>query len=242
MNYIRGSPVGTHVPASTPELIEQSRMKASAVCDLLIQQYGDRISERRIPPMDELVLTILSQHTNDVNMMRAFESLKKTYSTWEDVLEAPQDELGAAIKSSGMYNLKAKRIQATLREINARVGKLDISHLEDMDLEDAKKWLTSLHGVGPKTAAIVLLFSFGKAALPVDTHVWRVTKRLGLIEDNISREKAHVLLEEVIPHECIYSLNNNLVRHGREVCRAQKPRCSECILSGMCNYHNERKV
>jgi endonuclease-3 len=192
--------------------------------------------------MDELVLTILSQHTNDINMMRAFESLKKTYNTWEDVLGAPQDELGDAIKSSGMYNLKAKRIQATLREIKKRVGKLDISLLEDMDLEDAKKWLTSLHGVGPKTAAIVLLFSFGRAALPVDTHVWRVTKRLGLIEDNTSREKAHVLLEAMIPRDCIYSLNNNLVRHGREVCRSQKPRCLECVLSDVCAHHNKRKV
>jgi endonuclease-3 len=242
MSYIRGSPVRTHVPDSTTELLEQRRKKASAVCDLLIQQYGDRISERRIPPMDELVLTILSQHTNDVNMMRAFESLKKTYGTWEEVLEAPQDELGDAIKSSGMYNLKAKRIQATLKEIRKRVGKLDISLLEDMDLEDAKKWLISLHGVGPKTAAIVLLFSFGRAALPVDTHVWRVTKRLGLIEDNTTREKAHVLLEAMIPRDCIFSLNNNLVRHGREICRAQKPRCSECVLSDVCVYPNKRKV
>jgi endonuclease-3 len=175
-------------------------------------------------------------------MMRAFESLKKTYSTWEDVLGAPQYELGDAIKSSGMYNLKAKRIQATLKEIQKRVGKLDISLLEDMDLEDAKKWLTSLHGVGPKTAAIVLLFSFGRAALPVDTHVWRVTKRLGLIEDNTSRERAHVLLEAMIPRDCIFSLNNNLVRHGREICIAQKPRCSECILSDVCAHHNKRKV
>jgi len=241
MSYIRGFLVGTHVPASTTELLEQRRKKASAVCDLLIQQYGDRISERRIPPIDELVLTILSQHTNDLNMIRAFESLKKTYSTWEEVLEAPQDKLGNVIRSSGMYNVKAKRIQATLREIKKRVGKLDISHLEDMDLEAAKKWLTSLHGVGPKTAAIVLLFSFGKAALPVDTHVWRVTKRLGLIEDSTSREKAHVLLDVMIPRDCIYSLNYNLVRHGREVCRSQKPQCSKCILSDACAYHNERK-
>ena len=234
--------MGTHVPASTTELLEQRRMKASTVCDLLIRQYGDRISERSIPPMDELILTILSQHTNDVNMMQAFENLKKTYDTWEEVLEAPQNELGDAIRSSGMYNLKAKRIQATLREIKKRVGKLDISILEDMNLEDAKKWLTSLHGVGPKTAAIVLLFSFGRAALPVDTHVWRVTKRLGLIEDSTSREKAHVLLEAMIPRDCIFSLNNNLVRHGREVCRAQKPRCSECVLNDVCVYHNESKV
>jgi len=242
MNYIRNSTVEPHVSVFTTDVLEQRRKKASTVCDLLIQQYGDRISERRIPPLDELVLTILSQHTNDINMMRAFESLKKTYSTWEEVLEAPQDELGNVIRSSGMYNLKAKRIQATLREIKKRVGKLDISHLEDMNLEAAKKWLTSLHGVGPKTAAIVLLFSFGRAALPVDTHVWRVTKRLGLIEDNTSREKAHVLLETMIPRDCIFSLNNNLVRHGREVCRAQKPRCSECVLSDVCVHPNKRKV
>ncbi len=220
-------------------MVDETRKKAGKICKILIKVYGDEVSERRLPPIDELVMTILSQHTNDVNMFRAFESLKETYSTWEEVLAAPQDELAISIRSSGMYNLKAKRIQATLREIQERVGKLDLSLLETMDIPQAKEWLTSLHGVGPKTAAIVLLFSFGLPVLPVDTHVWRVTKRLGIIDEKVSREKAHVLLEQIIPRNCISSLNKNLVRHGREICKAQNPSCEECVLSDECLYFSE---
>ncbi len=217
------------------------RLKAKKICDVLIRYYGKAVSARKLPPLDELVMTILSQHTNDVNMFRAYESLKERFSTWEEVLDAPQEEVALFIRSSGMYNLKAKRIQTALREIHERVGRLDLSLLETMDVKEAKKWLTSLHGVGPKTAAIVLLFSFERPVLPVDTHVWRVTKRLGLIEENVSREKAHVLLEEIMPRHCIPSLNKNLVRHGREVCRAQNPNCDECFLSHLCKYYESLK-
>jgi endonuclease-3 len=207
----------------------KTRLKAQKVCNVLTHYYGREVSSRKLPPLDELVMTILSQHTNDVNMLRAYDSLKERYSTWEEAI---------FIRSSGMYNLKAKRIQAALREIKERVGRLDISHLKAMELEEAKKWLTSIHGVGPKTAAIVLLFSFGRPVLPVDTHVWRVTKRLGLIEENVSREKAHVLLEQIVPSSCIPSLNKNLVQHGREICRAQNPKCDECFLSHLCTYYS----
>ncbi len=218
-------------------MVNEIRKKAEKICKALLREYGDEVSERKLPPIDELVMTILSQHTNDVNMFRAFESLKATYSTWDEVLTAPQDELAKSIRSSGMYNLKAKRIQATLREIQERVGKLDLSLLEKMEIPQAKEWLTSLHGVGPKTAAIVLLFSFGFPVLPVDTHVWRVTKRLGIIEQDVSREKAHDLLEEILPRDCIPSLNKNLVRHGRDICRAQNPRCPECFLKKICDFY-----
>ncbi len=219
----------------------KTRLKAKKICDVLIRYYGKTVSSRKLPPLDELVMTILSQHTNDVNMFRAYESLKERFSTWEEVLDAPQEEVAMFIHSSGMYNLKAKRIQTALREINERVGKLDLSHLETMELEEAKKWLTSLHGVGPKTAAIVLLFSFERPVLPVDTHVWRVSKRLGLIDEKVSREKAHTLLEQIIPSSCIPSLNKNLVRHGREVCRAQNPKCDDCFLSHLCKFYDEIK-
>lgn len=210
--------------------------KAAKVCRLLIKNYGEVIVERSLEPIDELVLTILSQNTNDVNMFRAYESLKSTYPTWEEVLKASIEDLGLAIKSSGFFRVKAKRIKATLSEIVKRVGKLDISHLETMSVSDATEWLTSLHGVGPKTAAIVLLFCFGMATLPVDTHVWRVTKRLGLIPEDTSREKAQILLEEVLPKRCIYSMNHNLIKHGREICEAQKPLCPECFLQDICEY------
>ncbi|MHA1769477.1 MAG: endonuclease III domain-containing protein [Candidatus Thorarchaeota archaeon] len=186
--------------------------------------------------MDELVMTILSQHTNDINMLRAYKSLRAKYATWEEVMEAPQEELGQTIRASGMYRTKAKRIQLALRTIRERVGRLDLSLLEDMTDDEAKKWLTSLYGVGPKTAAIVLLFSLGRGVLPVDTHVWRISKRLGLIGDRVSREKAHELLQALIPTDCIPSLNKNLVRHGREVCKAQAPRCGECFLRQYCEY------
>jgi len=216
---------------------EEIRKKAVKVCKILITKYGKEVSERKLPPVDELVMTILSQHTNDVNMFSAFKSLKEVYPSWEAVLAAPQDELAVTIRSSGMYNLKAKRIQATLREIKERVGKLDLSLLASMEIADAKEWLTSLHGVGPKTAAIVLLFSFGLPVLPVDTHVWRVTKRLGIIDMKVSREKAHDLLEQIMPPECIPSLNKNLVRHGREICRAQNPKCTDCFLNNICDFY-----
>lgn len=216
------------------------RNKAARICDILIDHYGDIIHPKKLPPIDELVLTILSQNTTDVNSQRAFEKLKTKYPTWEKVLEAPEEGIADAIRSSGVFNIKAQRIKATLLEIKQRVGKLDLSLLEDMQLEEAKQWLTSLHGVGPKTAAIVLLFSFGRPALPVDTHVWRVTKRLGLIDEGTSREKAHILLEDIVPQDCIYSLNYNLVRHGRKICRAQNPLCSECILSKRCDYFRQQ--
>lgn len=213
--------------------------KAKEICRLLIANYGDTVVERKLEPVDELVLTILSQNTNDVNMFRAYDQLKKHYPTWEAVLDAPEDELGEAIKPSGFFRVKARRIQATLQEIQDRVGRLDLSHLESMSLGDATDWLVSLHGVGPKTASIVLLFCFGKATLPVDTHVWRLSKRLGLVPEATSRERAQQLLEGIIPSACIYSMNHNLIKHGREICLARTPKCQKCFLSPFCHYHSK---
>jgi endonuclease-3 len=216
--------------------------KVKRICDLLVEQYGDVVVERDIPPIDELVYTILSQNTTGINTERAYERLKARYASWNDVLNAPVEELADVIRTSGAFRVKAKRIKATLSEIQERVGKLDLSLLKDMELEEAKSWLSSLYGVGPKTAAIVLLFSFGRPVLPVDTHVWRVTKRLGLIPPRISREKAQPLLEELLPPGCVYSLNHNLVKHGREVCIARNPRCNGCFLKKYCEYFAQKAV
>lgn len=216
---------------------DAARKKASRICRLLQQNYGDTVVGQPSPPIDELVMTILSQNTADVNSQRAYDKLRATYPTWEDVMSAPEDEMAQAIRSSGYYKLKAKRIKAALSEIQRRVGHLDLSLLSDMTTEDATQWLTSLHGVGPKTAAIVLLFSFGRPTLPVDTHVWRVTRRLGLVPLKVSRENAQPMLEKIIPAHCLYSLNHNLVLHGREVCRARNPKCSDCFLSTLCDWY-----
>ncbi|MDF1541014.1 MAG: endonuclease III [Candidatus Thorarchaeota archaeon] len=218
------------------------KRKANLICKRLINNYGDKIVERRFEPIDELVLTILSQNTNDVNMFRAYENLKKTYPTWEEVLQVSEEDLGVAIKSSGFFRVKAKRIKATLSEVIKRVGKLDLSHLEEMSVKEATEWLTSLHGVGPKTAAIVLLFCFGKATLPVDTHVWRLSKRLGLIPKETTREKTQILLEETIPKNCIYSMNYNMVKHGREICKAIKPLCEVCFLQTSCDFFQKTTI
>jgi len=176
-----------------------TRLKAARICDSLAANYGNTVSERATPPIDELILTILSQNTNDLNSQRAFDSLKAAYSSWEDVLSAREEDLAQVVRSSGSYRLKAKRIKAALAEVMTRVGALDLSLLRDMELDEATRWLTSIYGVGPKTAAIVLLFSFGKPTLPVDTHVWRVSKRLGLVPENTSRESAQTILEGLVP-------------------------------------------
>jgi endonuclease-3 len=218
-----------------------TRLKAARICDSLAANYGTTVVERSSPPIDELVLTILSQNTNDVNSQRAYDSLKAAYSGWEEVLSAREEDLAQVIKSSGSYRLKAKRIKAALTEIVQRVGALDISLLRDMELEEATRWLTSIYGVGPKTAAIVLLFSFGKPTLPVDTHVWRVSKRLGLVPENTSREAAQTMLQALVPKECVYSLNHNLVLHGRQICQARKPLCGECFLASLCDWFLSRK-
>jgi endonuclease-3 len=216
--------------------------KVARICSLLAANYGTAISDRATPPVDELVLTILSQNTNDTNSQRAYDKLRTTYRTWDDVLSAREQELANVIRSSGSYRLKAKRIKAALAEIKERVGRLDLSLLRDMDTDKATQWLTSIYGVGPKTAAIVLLFSFGKPTLPVDTHVWRVSKRLGLVHENASRVKAQEELQAIVPIECVYSLNHNLVIHGRQVCRAQRPLCEECFLSVMCDWYITQRL
>ncbi|MFW9803754.1 MAG: endonuclease III domain-containing protein [Candidatus Thorarchaeota archaeon] len=222
--------------SDTVSIGSENRRKVNAVCKLLIREYGDIIVERVLDPLEELVYAILSQNTTDVNSERAFSSLRASYATWEEVLEAPHSELAQVIRSSGPFRVKAERIQSTLAEIKKRVGSLDLSLLKDMETSEAMHWLTSLHGVGPKTAAIVLLFCFEKPVLPVDTHVWRVSKRLGLVPSNATRVKAQDMLQDIIPLSCLYSMNHNLVRHGREVCIARTPRCTDCFLQKHCRY------
>jgi endonuclease-3 len=212
--------------------------KVNSICRLLIQEYGDVIVERALDPVGELVFTILSQNTADINTERAYNSLRSAYSTWEEVLNAPQDELAQVIRSSGPFRVKARRIKATLEEIKHRVGALNLSLLDSMETQEAMGWLTSLHGVGPKTAAIVLLFCFNRPVLPVDTHVWRVSKRLGLIPETSSRESGQKMLESIVPDYCVYSMNHNLIKHGRTICKSQKPQCSICFLHGQCEYYS----
>ncbi len=210
--------------------------RALDVHEKLLAFYGDPIWRNPLPAIDELVSTILSQNTNDVNRDRAFNALRAHLPTWEEVRDAPVAEVIEAIRPAGLGNQKGPRIQKVLQEISAERGALDISFLMDLPLEEARSWLTKFHGVGPKTAAIVLCFSLGRPALPVDTHVYRVTGRIGLRPMQISVEDAHPYLESIFPPETYYAAHLNLIRLGREICHARKPDCAACPLIDVCDY------
>jgi endonuclease-3 len=213
--------------------------KALAIHHMLVEQYGDHLWHPRLDPLSELVLTILSQNTNDVNRDHAWHRLRERFPgpNWREVMDAPTEELAAAIRPGGLADTKAPRIQGALSTILAERGELSLDFLAHMPVEEAKAWLMRLKGVGPKTAAIILLFALGRPAFPVDTHVHRLSRRLGLIPSKTSREKAHRLLEELLPSEIYYSFHINLIGHGRQVCGARVPRCAICVLQEHCDYY-----
>jgi endonuclease-3 len=214
--------------------------KALRIHELLLQEYGPRPWRPGRDPLATLASAILSQNTNDLNRDRAFERMRERFPTWEEVRDANPAELVEAIRPAGLANQKGPRIQNALRMTTEQQGELSLDFLVDMEIEEARKWLTSIKGVGPKTAAIVLCFALGKPAFPVDTHVHRVTKRLGLIGPKTTRERAHTMLEELLPVEIYYPFHLNLIAHGRQVCKSQQPHCEVCILQEHCDYFAAR--
>jgi endonuclease III len=202
----------------------------------LLDFYGSPTWRDPLPALDELVSTILSQNTNDKNRDRAFISLRQTFPTWEQVRDADPVAVVAAIRPAGLANQKGPRIQHVLRRISEERGSLDLSFLSDLALEEARTWLMQFKGVGPKTAAIVLCFSLGRPAFPVDTHIYRVTGRLGLRPPVMTVEQAHPYLEGLFPPKAYYAAHLNLIRLGREVCAARKPACPRCPLQALCSY------
>jgi endonuclease-3 len=186
--------------------------------------------------MDELVSTILSQNTNDINRDRGFNALRAKFPIWEQVRDASADEVIEAIRPAGLANQKGPRIQQVLRSITEERGNLDLSFLGELPVNEARAWLTRFNGVGPKTAAIVLCFSLGKPAFPVDTHIYRVTGRIGLRPEKMTVEQAHVHLERLFPPETYYAAHLNLIRLGREICTARKAYCEKCPILKLCDY------
>jgi endonuclease-3 len=202
----------------------------------LLEFYGYPEWRRSLPPLDELISTILSQNTNDTNRDRAFLALQARFPTWENVRDAETSELIEAIRPAGLANRKGPRIQNILREITEKVGTLSLEFLSGLSIEEAKQWLMQFNGVGPKTAAIVLQFSLNLPAFPVDTHILRVTKRLGLIPEKMSAQQAHQHLGEMFTKEMYYSAHLNIIRLGREICHARKPNCPVCPLQAYCYF------
>lgn len=199
----------------------------------LENRYGRPHWKVEHTPLDELVLTILSQHTSDVNCERAFASLRASFPTWEEVVSAPDDAIADAIRASGLARVKAPRIKTVVSRVLA--GNL-LEGIENRPLEEAKALLRSLPGVGPKTAACVLLFACRRPALPVDTHVYRVSQRVGLIDGSTNPEVAHEKLEALLEADDVYSFHINMIRHGRSICRARSPQCADCPIADLCRH------
>jgi endonuclease III len=208
----------------------------------LLAYYGEPQQKPQRPPLDELVLTILSQNTNDSNSGRAWETLRSRFSNWKAVCEADVEEVAEAIRVGGLANIKAPRIQGILDHLREERGELDMAFLHDMSVDEAREYLLDLPGVGQKTAACVLLFSLHKPAMPVDTHVHRVSLRLGLVPAKTSAEKAHQALEALLPADAYYPFHLNMIRHGRTLCTARNPQCDVCPLSDICAYAQRRSA
>ena len=218
-------------------MLNKNRVKN--ILRLIRISYGKGLrSFKASPPIDELIRTILSQNTSDRNSLAAFAVLKRNFKSWEELLNADTAKLVRLIKHAGLANIKAKRIKDALLEVKRREGRLSLGSLKNMSTDEAITYLKSLKGVGPKTAACVLLFSFGKPVMPVDTHIYRVTKRLGLIPKDLSIEDAHQLLSDVVPKNLIYDFHLGIIEHGRKTCKAQNPRCGVCLLYDLCKFKN----
>jgi len=199
--------------------------------------YGRPVLAPRYPPVDELVFTVLSQNTADVNTERSFAALKARFPDWASARDAPVDDIEAAIALGGLAHTKAPRIKRILEALGEPSGEPDLGVLDGMDDAEALAYLTGLPGVGPKTAACVLLFALGRPVMPVDTHVHRVARRLGIIDVKVTAEQAHPLLTAMAgPADAaqIYAVHVDFVRHGRRICHARRPACGECPLAGIC--------
>jgi len=210
---------------------------AAKIHQALVEEFGLPDWRPHLSPVGELVSTILSQNTNDTNRDVAYDSLRERFPTWEQVRDAREDEVINAVRIAGLANQKGPAIQNALRVIQEERGAIELDFLSSLSGQEASDWLVKLKGVGPKTAAIVLLFSLNIPAFPVDTHVYRVSGRVGIRPDGMSANKAHQYLAEQFQPDTYYPVHLNLIRLGREICKARKPLCNSCPLQGMCDHY-----
>lgn len=219
------------------KITAQSAAHVEAVNAALVEMYGTKNFPGPRNPLEGLVHTILSQNTNRVNFDRAFAELVRRFPSWDAAAAAPPEEIEDAIRSGGLANQKSKHISAILRDIVRTRGSASLDWLADVSNDEALAYLRSFRGVGPKTAACVLLFSLGREVFPVDTHIYRIAERLGWMPPGLSDQAAHDFLETLIPGHMRYQLHMNLVEHGRKTCKARKPRCAECACTSLCEYY-----
>ncbi len=228
---------------SSPKAVNEAahvedREKIKQILAALEARYGRPVHHQHGDVLEELVGTILSQNTSDVNSERAYRSLRQAFPDWSDLARASDDEIAEAIRSAGLSRHKAPAIRAAVVALLDDEYEERVRWLREAPLEEARAWLQSLPGVGPKTAACVLLFALGRPALPIDTHVYRVSQRLGLLPPGISASAAHRYLEPLVPPDDVFRFHLLLIRHGRAVCRARRPTCERCVISHDCDYYN----
>jgi endonuclease III len=223
-------------PANPGGDIAEKQLKIKHITQNLEATYGIPRNTDPSDPLDELILTILSQSTTDINSRRAFDSLRESFRDWESVRRARPASIALAIKSGGLANTKSVVIKNMLNQIVERLGKLDLSFLHRAPIDEAREFLISLKGIGPKTAACVLLFSGNRPVFPMDTHILRITRRLGLVPRKSNDQAAHKIMESLVPTNKHYSLHINLIRHGRKICRPRDPHCDQCSLQEQCDF------
>ncbi|MDR3577730.1 MAG: endonuclease III [Anaerolineaceae bacterium] len=211
--------------------------KAQQVAERLEAFYGRPDWREPLQPLDEMISTILSQNTNDRNRDLAFQSLKARFPSWDAVRDAESSQVVDAIRIAGLANQKGPRMQEVLRQITAERGSFDLFFLRDLPPEEVRSWLVRFKGVGPKTASIVMQFSLGMSAFPVDTHIYRVSGRLGLRPAKMSVEQAHEHLASLFSPDSYGPVHLNIIRLGREICQARRPNCPACPLKEICDYY-----
>lgn len=219
--------------------LDARREKYPAVASVLEQTYGRKKWRQRGSALDSLIGTILSQNTTDKNSSRAFEQLKATYPGYSDVLNAPEEELIEVIRIAGLANQKAPHIQRSLRKILDERGEFDLEFIGEMPADEARAWLTSIKGVGLKTASIVISFNFNGLAFPVDTHINRVAQRIGFTPEGSNPDKSTYIMEDIVPPKDYFAFHIQMIQHGRAVCKARNPKCIECPLQNLCDYYQQ---
>lgn len=217
------------------------RRRSETIRRRLEKEYGREENDIPEDPLSALVSTILSQNTTDITSERAWKALRMKYPTWKELRDAKVTELADTIRVGGLPRIKAERILAAMKEIERQTGALSLDFLHEMSEKEADEWLSQLKGVGPKTRAIVLLFALRKNAFPVDTHILRVTKRLGLIRSQADRLEAQELMAKISKPKDYFSYHINIINHGRRVCSALRPKCPECNLADICRWPEKRK-
>lgn len=223
---------------------EVLQAKALVVYQRLIEKHGERPLKPRREPMYELISTMLSHRTTEREEQAAYDEMRRRFGTWEAIRDAPLPKLTDAIQNVNYPEAKARNIQTALHRIIAERGEANIDFLRELPVDDGIQWLTDFPGVGIKTATLVLLFCFSKPVLPVDTHVHRISQRLGLIGPKVTAEKAHSLLLALFPPDphILFNFHINMLRHGQKICIWQSPRCEQCPLTDICHWYQENQA